>query len=198
LRPMMLGKLATAQQTVAAARTFPALQAGIAHGFSAASSAERAATWATMRRGNEGVAAAADTAGMDTLWVAERDACVYCLAQSGHLSVDGVFDDSRSFGAAPLPVWPSGALTVPPRHPECRCHLVVYAGHQGPGPSLPEALRREAQRSVLTGLALPSESQVVRRKAAQRLVDGNVALPKTVVARTRHQLIAGTFATHPA
>lgn len=192
----MSARLEVGQRLAQAATTLPRLQQAVAAGMGAAQSAERAATWATMYAANRAVIDQANAAGQDVLWVAERNACLYCLAQSGHLAVDGAFNAARSFGAGPLAVWPDGAdLDGPPRHVNCRCHLVVYAGHVGPGLSLPDALQREAQRSVVLGLALPSESQTKRAKAAQKFVDAGKGAPKTVLARTRRELLAGTFTT---
>lgn len=194
----MDARLEVGQRLAARAASWSAVNAALATGSGAANSAERTATWATMRRANEGVREQARAAGADVIWVAERDACLYCLAQSGEVrGPRQAFDGTRRFDTVRhLTVWPEGSdLWAPPRHPECRCHLVVYRGHVGPGPTMPEVLKREAQRSVVIGLALPSESQTVRARAAQKLVDADRGAPPTVLARTRRQLIAGTFRT---
>ncbi|WP_328448973.1 hypothetical protein [Amycolatopsis sp. NBC_00438] len=152
------------------------------------------------------------------VWVAERDACVSCLAQAGRLIVPGGhFDWRHTFGAKsyqPKAYDAAGKLVLvelsrPPRHPRCRCRLSLWLGHdeaaalavthdwaeaikdaQARGDhvavaaarkaaaaaaasaafDLPGALRREAERSVLRGDALPSESENVRLQAADRLL----------------------------
>lgn len=192
----MSARLEIGQKLASTATTLPRLTQAVAAGASAAHSAERTASWATVRAASDAVRAQAREAGAQVLWVAERNACLYCLAQSGHLADEGGgFDPARAFGAKPLAAWPNGELTGPPRHPFCRCHLVVYRGHAGPGIALPDALKREASRSVVLGLALPSESQTERARAAQRLVDAGTGAPPTVLARTRRQLVAGAFTT---
>ena len=61
---------------------------------------------------------------MRLVWIAERDACLTCLALAGHVSDpnSGIgFDEDASFSphGAP-PVWPPGMpLLAPPRHPNC-------------------------------------------------------------------------------
>lgn len=55
--------------------------------------------------------------------------------------------------------------------------------------SLPQALKREAARSVIKGWALESEPDSVRRDAANRLLQrGGAGLPKSVQARARRQV----------
>jgi hypothetical protein len=46
-------------------------------------------------------------------------------------------------------------------------------------------------RSVLKGWALPSESDAVRTRAAQALLNSNVIAPKSVIAETRRRLKSG-------
>jgi hypothetical protein len=197
LDEVISARLEVGQKLATTAGTLPKLTHAIAAANSAAHHAERVGTFSVMRAANMAVHAQARAAGQRVLWVAERNACLYCLAQSGQLADEnGEFDARRAFGETKqLPVWPSPPLEAPPRHPNCRCHLVVYLGHEGPGLSLPEALRREAQRSVVIGLALPSEPVSQRTRAARRLVDAGTGAPKTVLARTRKQLLSGVFTT---
>jgi murein DD-endopeptidase MepM/ murein hydrolase activator NlpD len=56
----------------------------------------------------------------------------------------------------------SSAVVAAPLHPHCRCRLAVLVDQ-----SYADALKREAQRSVLRGFALPSESNAVRVNAAR-------------------------------
>lgn len=197
LETVISARLEVGQKLATTAGTLPKLTHAVAAASSAAQHAEQVGTFGVLRAANLAVHAQAMAAGARVLWVAERNACLYCLAQSGQLAdADGAFDARYAFGETkPLPVWPSPPLLAPPRHPNCRCHLVVYLGHEGPGISLPEALRREAQRSVVIGLALPSEPVSRRTRAARRLVEAGTGAPKTVLARTRKQLLSGVFTT---
>ncbi|MGW4129488.1 hypothetical protein [Amycolatopsis japonica] len=193
---------------------------------------------------NEGIRAAAKASGARLLWVAERDACVDCLAQSGQvIDWDGEFDPARTFGTKAHVF--HGLLKGPPRHPNCRCRVTPWFGHDTEGAEgithdwaeaireaeergdavgaaaarraaaaarasaavdLPEVLRREAERSILNGYALPSESERVRARAANRLLsligDGKNSrspsgwrVPASVKKRAERALSKGTFTT---
>lgn len=141
------------------------------------------------RAGNEGSTAVADAAGLPTVWVAETNACVDCLAYSGRVAKPGQdFPGGLTYGrpsrAAP------DALPYPPRHPNCRC--TVEPLHDR---SYAEALRREADRSVLRGFSLESESMAVRVDAAGRLLKRGVDAPKSVIAYARNAVKRGEFTT---
>lgn len=99
--------------------SFDDMLVAFAHAQQAATTADRAASWVTNRAANSGVEAVADELGVERIWLAERDACVVCLALSGTTSVDGKFDAAATFGEKPLAVWPGPDLTSPPRHPNC-------------------------------------------------------------------------------
>jgi hypothetical protein len=58
-----------------------------------------------------------------------------------------------------------------------------------------EALRREADRSVLRGFSLESESMKTRIDAADRLVSRGVDAPKSVIAYARRSIKVGVFPT---
>lgn len=127
------------------------------------------------------------------IWVAERDACVRCLAYAGEHVIPGAkFEGGRTFG----PRWPS-VIGRPPllgpgwfdgegSHPNCRCELRLIRLRDIAGPA--DALKREARRSVAKGWARPTEGSSVRVVAAQRLLAGAANLPKSVVAETRSRL----------
>lgn len=180
---------------------------------------ERTARTVTNSELNEGLAAAAEHVGGRLVWIAERDACVTCLALSGHVVDAGdAFNWRLTFEAKAYPPMGFDAngqlvqieLERPPRHPYCRCRVSPWLGHdeaaaravthdwadaikdaQARGDQvavdaarkaaaaaadsaafdLPSALRREAERSVLRGDALPSESENVRLQAADRLLN---------------------------
>lgn len=157
--------------------------------------AARAVTWAVNDAENRARVAAIDQAAQESgqrlgsLWVAERDACVHCLALSGFVAYDGDnFDGTVTFGDRPLTVY-QGVLPHPPRHPHCRCRVIPWSPEWDG--DLPATLHREATRSIVNGYARPSEPEAQRRRAAQRLLDADVDLPKTVKARARSRLRSG-------
>lgn len=251
------GSFAAVTQTLAAAQQAP-------------NTLDRAARTVVNERINAGISAVTKEVGGRELWIAERDACVHCLALSGHLiGESGLFDASLTFGGKPLSWLPGatiqedglyggGELTGPPRHPRCRCRVTPWFGHDTAGAEsithdwaqailtaqgnrhaailagdrwqienanraidaahqaaaaarrsaafdLPAALRREAERSVLNGWALPSEPVSVRSKAAERLLtriaahDGRAPsgwqVPKSVRKGAERDLKKGTFRT---
>lgn len=134
--------------------------------------------------------------GMRVVWWAERDACLACQALSGQVAdpSEGVgFDEFATFGkpgSAP-DVWPPGMpLMSPPRHNNCRCRLRIISANNI---SIPEALQREAQRTVARGWS-DYDSKRQRLSAADRLL-AHSALPKTVNARARADVQRGAFST---
>lgn len=137
--------------------------------------------------GNRGVLEAAKAAEVRVVWVAETNACVHCLAYSGRTVMPG--DD-----------WPEGLTygaksshapgKTPPLHPNCRCTLEPLLDQ-----SYADALRREADRSVLRGFSLESESMRVRVDAAKRLLEQGVDAPKSVIAFAERSVAAGRFGT---
>lgn len=186
---------------------------GLAAAHAAVSDVDRAARWVVNQEVNHGSHRVAETLFTDTMWLAERDACVVCLALSGHVApYGGSFDASATFGDKPLPVWPPGPLERPPRHPHCRCRVTPWIGHDTAGAltasipgwhkgqasaneSLSDALKREARRSVLKGWSLESESEAVRLRAADRLLQRGANLPKTVEQQARKAVRTGHFAS---
>lgn len=146
--------------------------------------------------GNEGSTAVADAADLPTVWVAETDACVRCLAYSGQVADPGAdFPAGLTFGRKGY----GGPLPHPPLHPHCRCTVEPLRA-----PEYAAGLRREANRSVLRGYSLESESMAVRLDAAARLVDQAVAqggnlggwdVPKSVLAYARKSVANGAFST---
>lgn len=137
--------------------------------------------------GNAGVTAAADAAGLATVWVAETNACVICLAYSGRTTKPGeLFPGTLSYGKRTT----NDPIAYPPRHPRCRCQVEPLRAK-----SYAESLRREADRSVLRGFSLESESMSVRIDAAARLIERGVDAPKSVIAYARRAVSAGEFPT---
>lgn len=122
------------------------------------------------------------------IWVAERDACVNCTALAGQTATPGQsFDGSLTWGDKPLQ-W-TGFNGRPPRHPNCRCRLIPWDG----GQETPNAIKREAERSVARGWSLPTESNAARIRALDRLLKQGTGLPPSVVKRARAALAAGKF-----
>lgn len=156
--------------------------------FAHADRIERRVSDGINRAGNEGTTAIADAAGLPTVWVAETNACVECLAYSGVVAKSGgAFPGGLTYGKKS---YNPGKVKHPPRHPRCRCTVEPLVATE-----YAEALRREADRSVLRGFSLPSESMATRVDAADRLVAGGVDAPKTVIAFAKKSVKAGKFPT---
>lgn len=139
---------------------------------------EQATRWVVEAAAADGAQAVADAAGDGRVWVAERDACLTCLAYSGVVAPAGEpFPGGLTFGDRAYRTLP---ILNPPAHPHCRCRVKPWAGLEGPGPGLPEVLRREAQRAVLRGTA--DAYRPARLRAAQRLLDSGQQLlvPRSV------------------
>lgn len=149
---------------------------------------DRAVTTIVSGAGNAGTAAVAREANIPLVWVAETNACVTCLAYSGMIAQPGkAFPKGKSYGSRSSAV---RAMDYPPAHPNCRCiveplNSIEYA----------QALRREADRSVLRGFSLTSESMAVRVEAARRLLANGVDAPKSVIAYAERAVLAGKFPT---
>lgn len=85
--------------------------------FAASNVLQRDVTTLVNHAGNKGTAAVADSAGLSTVWVAETNACVECLAYSGRISKPGKpFPGGLTYGAKSYHPDP---VDVPPRHPNC-------------------------------------------------------------------------------
>lgn len=159
--------------------------------------AERDVAWAVQRAASEGTARVAARAGVRLLWVAERNACLHCLAYSGRVvAVGSEFPRNLTFGDKPLE--PYGTLLYPPLHPNCRCHVEPY---DGPDPSrdrraldYASGLAREARRTVVRGWSEHS-SEPARLRAADRLLRAGASLPPTVIERARRDVRRGRFNT---
>lgn len=130
------------------------------------------------------------------LWVAERDACVRCSAYAGRLVKTGE-DFPGGLSWDPNQRDKNAPDVRPPLHPHCRCRLVPWnpAWAKEGEVSLPDAVAREAQRSVARGFSLPSESNASRIRALKELLqNGSPQLPKTVLERAQRDLKRGEFA----
>lgn len=157
---------------------------------------EAGARWAVNRANNQGIDVVARQLGAGTIWVAERDGCVICLAYSGQVAPVGMpFPPDLTFGdRKPSKPWPGGVLWYPPRHPNCRCSTRPVAGFDLPTErAFADALKREARRSIVRGFSLPTESEGVRLRAADRLLRRGADLPQTVQEYGRRAVRRGRF-----
>lgn len=127
------------------------------------------------------------------VWEAERDACVFCLALAGEVVEQAGDPFPVPDLYAPVPASMRSTSERPPLHPHCRCQLAVLGD-----PSYAEALKREAQRSILRGHSLASESQAVRVRAAARLLERDPQAPKSVKAYAAAAVKRGRFPTYEA
>lgn len=156
--------------------------------FGAANTLERDVATLVNHAGNMGTTAVADKLGYPTVWIAETNACVECLAYSGRVAAPGKqFPGGLTYGAKS---YNRGPIDVPPRHPRCRCTVEPLVSRE-----YADALRREADRSVLRGFSLESEPMRVRVDAAARLLDNGVDAPKSVIAYARNAVRDGEFPT---
>lgn len=128
------------------------------------------------------------------VWIAERDACVRCTAYAGRV-VDKGEDWPGGLSWDPKSEDPGADGVRPPLHPNCRCRPVPWdESWKRPGEvSLPEAVKREAERSIARGFSLPGESNASRVRALKELLKTNPDLPKTVVAAARKAAAKGEF-----
>ena len=156
--------------------------------FGHADRIQRRVSDAINRAGNEGTTRVADLAGVPTVWVAETNACVHCLAYAGTVAKPGErFPGGLTYGKKSY--YPN-PIATPPRHPRCRCTVEPLNDQ-----SYADALKREAQRSVLRGFSLESESMGVRVDAASRLLADGVNAPKSVIAYAENAVKRGEFTT---
>lgn len=124
-----------------------------------------------------------------SVWRAERDACVHCLAYQGHIDDGKGYPAGLTFGDKPLT---TDKVPKPPLHPNCRCTQSLV--HKEVVVPLAKSLKREAKRSVLRGWSRPSESEKVRLEAAKRLVQSGNTLPKSVNEYAQAAIRRGEFA----
>ncbi len=151
-------------------------------------------SWTVSQALNEGLIAGIRAAGAAKLWVAERDACTSCLAYAG-LMADVGEEFPGGLDWDPSQRGRTGPVEMPPRHPHCRCRCVAWREEWArPGElALPEALRREARRSVARGWSLPSESNSARVRAAGELLRTGTRLPASVREFAAAAVRAGRF-----
>ena len=127
-------------------------------------------------------------------WVSEADACVRCLAYTGRTAKAGeAFPGGLSWDPRQRRTR-AQAVDGPPLHAHCRCRTVPWDGRwKADGIPFPEALRREAERSIGYGAVRPSESRAVRLRAARELLRTVDDLLPAVESRARTALRNGRF-----
>ncbi|TXJ78622.1 hypothetical protein E2C11_16580 [Streptomyces lavendulae] len=128
------------------------------------------------------------------VWVSEADACVRCLAYAGRTAKPGEpFPGGLSWDPRQRRTSSAG-VDGPPLHAHCRCRTVPWSNSwKADGIPFPEALRREAERSIGYGNARPSESRAVRLRAARELLRTVDDLLPAVEARARVAVRSGRF-----
>lgn len=140
--------------------------------------------------------------GWQQIAIGERNCCLRCASFQGAIAEPPGF----VFHPVLLGPWLTAqdhlGATIP-FHPHCRDRGRLVRADQSrvsspmdPG-ALTNVLQREARRSIVLGIALPSESQAARRRAAQNLLArrGGAGLPKTVEQRARRRIAADQFRT---
>lgn len=137
---------------------------------------------------NAGTAAVASAMDLRLLWVAERNACLHCLAHAGYTVEPGaLFPAGLSFD-------PRGsrfnAVPHPPLHPNCRCQVRTYEGTAGAptedrsSVDPADRLAAEARRSVVYQWTDHASGPAAQR-AAEALLRAGAALPSSVEKRAR-------------
>lgn len=188
LEGLTSGALEALDKSKRLARAGAPLDAMAAPLLANAAKTRRSMTDAINLGANQGATGVADAAGLPTVWQAETNACVDCLAYSGLYAKPGdSFPGGVTYGAKsyfPEPV------SSPPRHPNCRCTVEPLLSFE-----YAAALRREADRSVLRGFSLEGESMARRVDAADRLLARSPDAPKSVIAYSRKSVAAGKFPT---
>ncbi len=165
---------------------FNALAVALARAEKAVANVGTTTAFELHRAASRAVSDIARDTGQLRVWIAERDACLHCLAYAGETTTGGVFPTGLTFGDKPLTA--PGPLTGPPLHPHCRCALQLLDPSDT---AVVTALKREAKRSVLRGVALDGEAEKLR--AADRLLAVGAGLPKTVEARAAAAVRRGRF-----
>lgn len=139
---------------------------------------------------NQGTLDVARTMALNLMWVAERNACLHCLAHAGWVVQPGKLFPGVSFDPNAKGVL---SVDIPPLHPNCRCQ--VRTTDEKPGrPSgnrsavSPSArLAAEARRSVVYQWTEYASTPAMER-AAEALLSAGAGLPASVEARARRML----------
>jgi hypothetical protein len=169
------------------------IEAVTARATAAVTGARRDTEWVATRAQSLGTQSVATEEGLGLIWLAERNACLDCLALSGQVAYGGEDFPDVTFADRPASLPP---VPYPPRHPHCRCDVRPY---DGPPPSddlsaedVASVLAREARRSVVRGWSA-YDSEPARLRAADQLVAAGANLPRSVIDRALRNLAAGEF-----
>lgn len=164
--------------------------------------AQGSVRWTVNHGINSGTADVARHMGQRTIWVAERNACLHCLAYAGwSTEPDGEFPPGLSFDPRGG-LRPFGPLLWPPLHPNCRCRIGLYDGPAGPPDpdrsKVDEAARLagEARRSVVYQWS-DYASKTAGERAASALLDSGAGLADSVEKRARAALRKGRAVRRP-
>lgn len=150
--------------------------------------------WVVNTAVHEGLDAVVQATAPLRLWVSEADACVRCMAYTGRtVAADEAFPGGLSWDPRQRVI---GAPDVdgPPLHGHCRCRAVPWDdAWTTEGITFPDALQREAERSIAYGRARPSESRASRLRAVRELLRTTDDLLPAVETRARTALREGRF-----
>ncbi len=141
---------------------------------------------------NEGTLDVARTMALNVMWVAERNACLHCLAHAGWVVKPGDLFPPVSFDPGAKGVL---AVVSCPLHPNCRCQLRTTDEKPGKPSSNrssinPSArLAAEARRSVIYQWTEYASTPAAAR-AAEALLSAGSGLPASVEQRARRMLRA--------
>lgn len=141
---------------------------------------------------NAGTLDVARTMKLNVMWVAERNACLHCLAHAGYVVKPGGIFPPVSFDPNA-----KGVLSVgfPPLHPNCRCQVRTTDAPVGKPPSSRSSLSpaarlaAEARRSVIYQWTEYASTPAAAR-AAEALLSAGAGLPASVEQRARRMLRA--------
>lgn len=189
------------------AGTYPEVLAWLNNAQQALTGLERDTRWATNAAFNQGVRELADLSGQSRMWIAERDACLHCLAYSGEIAparqpypAGLTYYIDPAGNPKPLKPYPVGHVWGPPLHPNCRCFQRPTPYLEG-YPVMPweirlytpaQALKREAARVVLRGAA-GVDSLPARLRATSALLNRGSTLPKSVRERAARAVRRGRY-----
>lgn len=163
------------------------------------SRAEGQVRWTATEGINAGTSAVAKRLGRRLIWVAERDACLHCLAYAGWVVEPG---DSFPVGLTFGDHSDLGGVPYAPLHPGCRCQVRLTEEEPGappPGRSTPTMAARlaaEARRSVVYGWTEHASGAATIR-AMSRLLDQGAGLPASVERRARELVRTGMTQDRP-
>lgn len=189
LERTMREQVAAAQSALDDAETLVDVQVAMGVAKQGINRSEAVARYATNQASNDALTEVSHaTDDLVSIWHAERDACLHCLAYQGRIDTGHGFPEGLTFDKHALD---TGPVDNPPLHPNCRCS--VWLVHKDVAQPLADSLEREAERSVLRGWSRPSESNNARIQAAQRLLNVGTDLPKSVKAYAERAIKRGEF-----